>query len=97
MLCFNGLTKKYGKFYALDNFQAELENGIYALLGPNGAGKSTLMNILVGLTAQTSEEILFDGRNTEQMGEEFRAKIGYIVIPLKNRKENTSLKDMESG
>lgn len=78
MLCFNGLTKKYGKFYALDNFQAELENGIYALLGPNGAGKSTLMNILVGLTAQTSGEILFDGRNTEQMGEEFRAKIGYM-------------------
>lgn len=78
MLSFNGLTKKYGKFYALDNFQAELENGIYALLEPNGAGKSTLMNILVGLTAQTSGEILFDGKNTEQMGEEFRAKIGYM-------------------
>ena len=78
MLCFNGLTKKYGSFYALDNFQAELDSGIYALLGPNGAGKSTLMNILVGLNAPTSGEILFDGNNTEDMGEEFRTKIGYM-------------------
>lgn len=78
MLCFNGLTKKYGSFYALDNFQAELDSGIYALLGPNGAGKSTLMNILVGLNAPTSGEILFDGNNTEDMGEEFRSKIGYM-------------------
>ncbi|MBR3420456.1 MAG: ABC transporter ATP-binding protein [Ruminococcus sp.] len=78
MLCFKELTKKYGSFYALDNFQTELDSGIYALLGPNGAGKSTLMNILVGLTAPTSGEILFDGKNTEQMGEDFRAKIGYM-------------------
>ena len=78
MLCFKELTKKYGSFYALDNFKTELDSGIYALLGPNGAGKSTLMNILVGLTAPTSGEILFDGKNTEQMGEDFRAKIGYM-------------------
>ena len=36
------------------------------------------MNILVGLTAPTSGEILFGGKNTEQMGEEFRGKIGYM-------------------
>lgn len=78
MLCFKGLTKKYGSFCALDHFQTELDSGIYALLGPNGAGKSTLMNILVGLTAPTSGEILFEGQNTEQMGEAFRAQIGYM-------------------
>lgn len=72
------MTKKYGNFCALDHFQTELDSGIYALLGPNGAGKSTLMNILVGLAAPTSGEILFEGKNTEQMGEEFRAKIGYM-------------------
>ena len=48
------------------------------ICGGNGAGKSTLMNILVGLNAPTSGEILFDGKNTEQMGEEFRSKIGYM-------------------
>lgn len=78
MLCFKKLTKKYGSFYALDHFQTELDSGIYALLGPNGAGKSTLMNILVGLTAPTSGEILLNGKNTEKLGEDFRAKIGYM-------------------
>ncbi len=78
MLSFKELTKQYGDFYALDHFQSELGSGIYALLGPNGAGKSTLMNILVGLTAPTSGEIRFHGQNTEKLGEEFRARIGYM-------------------
>ncbi|MBP0971077.1 MAG: ABC transporter ATP-binding protein [Oscillospiraceae bacterium] len=78
MLCFKELTKQYGDFYALDHFQSELDSGIYALLGPNGAGKSTLMNILVGLIAPTSGEIRFNGKDTKQMGEEFRARIGYM-------------------
>lgn len=78
MLIFNNLSKRYGKNYALDHFHAELDSGIYALLGPNGAGKSTLMNILVGLTAPTEGEILFDGSNTEKLGEQFRAQIGFM-------------------
>lgn len=78
MLIFNNLSKRYGKKYALDHFHAELDSGIYALLGPNGAGKSTLMNILVGLIAPTEGEILFDGNNTEKLGEQFREQIGFM-------------------
>ena len=78
MLSFKGLTKQYSDVCALDHFTANLENGIYALLGPNGAGKSTLMNMLVGLIAPTSGEILLDGQNTAKMGEAFRAQIGYM-------------------
>lgn len=78
MLIFNNLSKRYGKNYALDHFHAELDSGIYALLGPNGAGKSTLMNILVGLIAPTEGEILFDGNNTEKLGEQFREQIGFM-------------------
>ncbi len=78
MLSFKGLTKQYGDICALDHFTADLGTGIYALLGPNGAGKSTLMNMLVGLIAPTSGEILLDGRNTAEMGETFRLQIGYM-------------------
>lgn len=78
MLCFKDLTKKYGSFFALDRFHAELDCGIYALLGPNGAGKSTMMNILVGLLAPTAGTVTYDGKNIEEMGDAFRALIGYM-------------------
>lgn len=78
MLCFQNLTKRYGKNCALDCFHSTLDNGIYALLGPNGAGKSTLMNILVGLISPTEGNVLFEGKDTAELGEVFRAKIGYM-------------------
>lgn len=78
MLCFNQLTKRYGRFTALDHFQAELDCGIYALLGPNGAGKSTLMNILVGLISATEGSITYNSQDIGLMGVDFRAILGYM-------------------
>ncbi|THF75122.1 ABC transporter ATP-binding protein [Cohnella fermenti] len=50
-----GLTKRYGKRKALDNFDIEVpEYAITAILGPNGAGKSTFMRMLTGLVAPDS-------------------------------------------
>ncbi|MEJ1231266.1 MAG: ABC transporter ATP-binding protein [Galbitalea sp.] len=45
----SGLTKKFGRFTAVDDasFTVE-ENTIYGLLGRNGAGKTTLMQLLTG-------------------------------------------------
>jgi ABC-2 type transport system ATP-binding protein len=44
-----GLTKRFGKFTAVDeaSFSVE-ENTIYGLLGRNGAGKTTMMQLLTG-------------------------------------------------
>lgn len=72
------LTKKYGDFYALQDFSVELDQGIYALLGPNGAGKSTLMNILAGISAATEGEILYNGEDIREMGERFRELLGFM-------------------
>lgn len=72
------LTKKYGDFYALQDFSVELDQGIYALLGPNGAGKSTLMNILAGISAATEGEILYNGEDIRDMGERFRELLGFM-------------------
>lgn len=75
---FRQLTKKYGDFYALKDFSVVLEQGIYALLGPNGAGKSTLMNLLAGIAVPTGGDILYDGADIREMGEEFRGILGFM-------------------
>ena len=45
----DAISKSYGKFQALQDVSATLEDGVYGLLGPNGAGKTTLINILIGI------------------------------------------------
>jgi daunorubicin resistance ABC transporter ATP-binding subunit len=50
-----GLTKHFGEFVAVDNFDLEVTTGsIVALLGPNGAGKTTIVRMLATLTEPTA-------------------------------------------
>jgi len=45
-----GLTKRYGRTWALRGLDLEVGPGqIYGLLGPNGAGKTTAIRVLTGL------------------------------------------------
>jgi len=73
-----GLTKKYGKKIALNDFNALLTPGIYGLLGPNGAGKSTLMNLLADNLKADHGEVLYDGEETIKLGKEFRRVLGFM-------------------
>ena len=42
LLKIDNVTKKYGRFKALDNVTLTLQSGkIVGLLGPNGSGKTT--------------------------------------------------------
>lgn len=46
-----GLTKRYGKNFAVDHIDLEIPAGrIIGLIGPNGAGKTTLIKAILGLT-----------------------------------------------
>ena len=55
------LTKKYGKFTAVDHINLSVQKGeIFGILGPNGAGKSTTILMMLGLTDPTSGTGLWD-------------------------------------
>jgi ABC-2 type transport system ATP-binding protein len=50
-----GLGRRYGRSWALRDCTLTIPAGhLAALVGPNGAGKTTLMNMVVGLTTQTT-------------------------------------------
>ncbi len=52
--------------------------GVYGLLGPNGAGKTTMIRILADVLRPSKGRILCNGRDIHTMGDEYRAKIGYL-------------------
>jgi Fe-S cluster assembly ATP-binding protein len=54
---------------------------IHAIMGPNGTGKSTLANIIMGNPKYTiySGEIIFDGKNINELQPHERAKLGLFM------------------
>src|SRR6201989_3633592 len=61
-LAIEGLSKRFGGFYALNDLSMEVARGhIHALIGPNGAGKTTFFNLITGVLAADRREITFEG------------------------------------
>jgi len=62
MIELQNLTKRYGKFTAVDEISLEIPRGeLYGLLGPNGAGKTTTMRMIAGILRPTSGRVLIAG------------------------------------
>lgn len=54
----DGLTKKFGAFFAVNNISFDIPKGqIVGLLGGNGAGKTTTLSMLVGILLPSSGKI----------------------------------------
>jgi ABC-type sugar transport system ATPase subunit len=60
------ISKRFPGNLALNEATLTVQPGeVHALMGANGAGKSTLMNILGGLLAKDSGQILLEGKEIE--------------------------------
>ncbi|WKZ82704.1 MAG: ABC transporter ATP-binding protein [Acidimicrobiia bacterium] len=58
----NGLTKRFGGLNALGGVDFHVDEGeIVSVIGPNGAGKTTFFNVISGMFAPDSGQILFRG------------------------------------
>ncbi len=68
MITIESLTKRYGRFTAVDDVTFTASPGrVTGFLGPNGAGKSTTMRVMVGLTPPSSGEVTIKGRRYAEL------------------------------
>lgn len=68
------IHKRYGDVHAVQGVSFDIPEGVcFGLLGPNGAGKTTSIEIMEGILAPTSGEVLFRGA---PIGRRFREKVG---------------------
>jgi len=76
---FQGVTKAYGPFRALDNVSFEIKEGeVFGYIGPNGAGKTTTMKILVGLLTDFQGQVYVNGYNVSAQKDEIHRWLGYL-------------------
>ena len=73
------LTKKFGKFTAVDHISFEVKRGeIFGFLGANGAGKTTAIRMLCGLSYPTEGKGTVAGLDVMKEGDAIKAHIGYM-------------------
>ncbi len=80
-LSVSALNSFYGPAHILFDVELDVAEGeVVALLGRNGAGKSTTFRSIVGLVAQRSGRIVFEGRDVtrEPTHAIVRAGLGYV-------------------
>ncbi|MDG5786780.1 ABC transporter ATP-binding protein [Evansella sp. AB-P1] len=79
LLQVTNLTKKFGKFTALDGVNLEVNSGeIFGFIGPNGAGKSTTIRVLLGILKATEGEVKIFGKDAWNDAVEIHKRVAYV-------------------
>jgi branched-chain amino acid transport system ATP-binding protein len=72
-----GLGRNFGALAAARDIDFRLQAGArHALIGPNGAGKTTFINLLTGVLAPSSGQVLLGGRDITAVSQAERVKLG---------------------
>jgi len=73
------LTKRYGKFTAVDDINLEVPSGeLFGFLGPNGAGKTTTFRMIAGILRPTSGTVEIGGIDVAQRPLDAKSRLGFI-------------------
>ncbi len=102
MLELSNLTKTYGGRTVLSNLSHRFEPGRFvAIMGESGVGKSTLLNLIAGLDAPDSGEVIVDGIAMAALDDDAatrlrRTRMGFIfqafhVLPHLTLQQNVAL------
>ncbi|MFD1774249.1 ABC transporter ATP-binding protein [Paenibacillus rhizophilus] len=80
VLSVNGVRKKIGRKWIIDNVTFDVRKGeIFGFLGPNGAGKTTTIRMLVDLIRPSEGSITVCGYNVNKAPEKALQYVGSIV------------------
>ncbi|MDF2672526.1 MAG: transporter ATP-binding protein [Clostridiales bacterium] len=104
LLDMKNICKNFTGVKANKDCNLQIEKGeVHALLGENGAGKSTLMNVLYGLYAPSSGDVIWKGQKVEIKSPKAAIELGigmvhqhFMLIPALSVIENVVL-GMHSG
>jgi len=73
------LTKRYGKFTAVDGIDLVVPTGeLFGFLGPNGAGKTTTFRMIAGILQPTSGTVEIGGIDIIRRPLEAKKRLGFI-------------------
>jgi ABC-2 type transport system ATP-binding protein len=73
------LTKRYGKFTAVDGINLTVPSGeLFGFLGPNGAGKTTTFRMIAGILQPTSGTVEIGEIDILQRPLEAKKRLGFI-------------------
>jgi ABC-2 type transport system ATP-binding protein len=75
----NELTKKFGKFTAVNKVSFNVKKGeVFGFLGANGAGKSTTIRMLCGILEPTEGDAIVGGFSVMNEPDKVKQNIGYM-------------------
>ncbi|MDP9727325.1 ABC transporter ATP-binding protein [Alicyclobacillus tolerans] len=73
------LTKKFGRFTAVDKLNLYVPEGtVFGLVGENGAGKTTTLSMLATLSTPTSGKAVINGYDVVRHPSDVRRSIGFM-------------------
>ncbi len=79
MIQLKGLTKRYGKFVAVNAIDLHVPRGqLFGFLGPNGAGKTTTLRMIAGILRPTEGRVVLGGDDVTTKPMAAKARLGYI-------------------